>query len=531
MATNTPDKWPGTPVPEWPGTVVSKPPLPPEIKPEAMGAGERFLTGVADPLVGGQQMLSHITGSPEDVKRVDEQVKAREEAIKAREGGGFMRGLGGAVGTAPAMAIGGPLGGIPGAMIGGALAGTLEPSTGKDYLENKVQQAFMGAAFGGMGGGSTKMLGTVVGPTVREAADSLMKAGVKLTPGQIAGGYVRRAEEIARSVPILGAFIRNAEGHGIEDFNRVTINQALSPINIALPSGMMGRDAIAYGRGRLQDAYDTLLPQMQLVMDPQLSSDVSLARFWASELPDAQGKQFETILKNRIAKPFLNTGAISGTELKKSESELTRIINNYRGSANAGDRDLAHLLDDVRGAVRDALTRQNPTHAGELKKINEAYAMWARVENAAARRAGEGGVFTPPDLLQSIKQSDRSIRKSAFARGDALMQDWAEIANLILPNKVPDSGTPERIALMELMKAGAGAFAAEQTPYAGRYTVPVLGGIGVSSLPYTKPGIAAANKIAQPGPVRKAIGSGIRSSSPYTGTASAPILQQIFGGD
>lgn len=531
MADNTPDNWPGKPVEQWPGTAM-KPALPPAVQPEAMGAGERFMTGLADPMVGGSQLLTHVGGTPEQIKQVDEQVMAREQAIKARQGGGLMRGLGGAVGTAPAMALSGPIGGIPGAMIGGALAGTLEPSTGKDYLENKVNQALLGAAFGTLGGAGTKTLGTVVGPSVREAADSLMKAGVKLTPGQIAGGYLRRAEEIARSVPILGAFIRNAEGQGIENFNTVTINQALSPIGARLPSGAVpGRDAIAYGRGVLDNAYDTLLPQMQLAMDAQLSSDISQVRFWASELPKAQGEQFETILKNRIAKPFLDTGAISGAELKKSESELTRLINTYRGSSDAGQRDMAHLLDDVRGAVRDALQRQNPQHADELAKINESYAMWVRVENAANRRAGSGGVFTPPDLLQAVKQSDRTIRKSAFARGDALMQDWAEIANLVLPNKVPDSGTPERIALMELMKAGAGAFAVEQVPHAGPYTIPVLGGIGVASLPYTRPGIAATNRIAQPGLIRKATGSAIRKTSPLVGTASTPILEQIFSGD
>jgi hypothetical protein len=51
------------------------------------------------------------------------------------------------------------------------------------------------------------------------------------------------------------------------------------------------------------------------------------------------------------------------------------------------------------------------------------------------------------DLMQAVKKGDRSVRKGAFARGDALLQDWADDAAAILPNELPNSGTADRMNL------------------------------------------------------------------------------------
>lgn len=519
---------------------VAKPALPSGVLPETMGAGERFMTGLADPMVGGSQMLTHLTGSPEQIKATDEQVKAREEAIKAREGGGFIRGVGGVVGAAPAMAVAWPIGGIPGALIGGALAGLTEPTVGDNYLEKKVTQGLMGAAFGGLGGTGTKVAGSLAGPTVREAADQLMKAGVKLTPGQIAGGILRRAEEAAKSYPILGSFIRNAENRSIEGYNFATINQALEPIKVKVPATIKpGHDAMTYGRARLDEAYEEVLPQLHLTTTPTLANEIRDLRLEAQErLPEAQVKHFEKLLTADVAAPFANaraqspTGALTGRELKAMQENLTRTISDYRSSTSPGERDMARYFDRVKTIIRSELTAQNEKFAPKLKAIDNAYAMWTRIENAATRRTGSEAVFTPMDMLQSIKSADKTTRKGAFARGDALMQDFAEFANTVLPAKMADSGTPERIALMQLLAAGGGAVAGEShAGPLGPYLIPAASAMAAASAPYTKMGGAVVNKLAQPGPTRKAVGSAIRGASPYVGTASTPILNQIIGNE
>jgi len=66
--------------------------------------------------------------------------------------------------------------------------------------------------------------------------------------------------------------------------------------------------------------------------------------------------------------------------------------------------------------------------------VNSGYAMFTRIEDAAANKAvgGHEGVFETGDLMTAVRKGDRSVRKGAFARGDALMQDWAETAHSVL---------------------------------------------------------------------------------------------------
>lgn len=492
---------------------------------EPMNALERGAAGAIDPLHGLRQLYNHVVGSPADAAAADKGIQEREADLQKRGAGegDLARSVGRMVPAVAAGAIAGPLtGGIAGAMIGGTAAELANPVASGNYAEEKTKQALMGAAFGGGGGLIMKGGAAVVGPTVREAAAELMKNGVQLTPGQIAGGILRRGEEAAKSIPVLGSFIRGAEGRSIDGFNKAVINQSLDPIGVQLPKNISsGHEAITFAKDKLGDAYDSLLPKMQLTMDAPLASDLSNVRYLASSaLPEAQYKQLENIMQQRVQRYFNNTGSIPGNELKAIERDLNSLASSYRSSTDGAQRELAHSLDDIRGSVRDALTRQNPQNAAELQKINDAYAMFTRVESAAARRAGGQGVFTPSDLLQSIKSADKTVRKGAFARGDALMQDFAEFADTVLPSKLPDSGTTERGIWDAMILHGAAPTVAGGAIFAPKAAAIVGGGV----LPYTKIGGKSINAAAQPGPGRMAAGNAMRAATPATGSALEPLL-------
>lgn len=488
----------------------------PDLPPAELGAGARFMAGVEDPVVGGSQLLTHIGGSEEAAQKADEAVREREAKLQAggMQSGDLMRAGGRMVGTLPAMAVAGPIGGlsgVAGAAVGGALSEAVQPVADKDYWSQKGLDTLMGAAFGGVGGMTAK----VVGPSVKEAPKALMAGGVQLTPGQIMGGFGRRTEEALKIVPGLSGFVRSAENRSLESFNISTINSALEPIGVQIPKNIKaGHEAMGAAKTVLTNAYDNLLPQMQLTMDQNLASDIANARFRASSaVTKDRAAQFDKILEDRLQRHFNNTGSIPGDELKKVESELNAVASQYRASSDGDQRALAALIDDVRGSVRDALSRQNPQHAPELEKINHAYAMFARVEEAATRRATSSAVFTPSDLLQAIKSGDKSVRKGSFARGDALMQEWAEFAQKVLPAKMADSGTPERL--------GYAATAANLGAWLHNPLIPA--GMAAGVAPYTKLGQAAVNRIAQPGTVRKTVGK----AAPYIGTAIEPYLKTL----
>ena len=508
--------------------------------PTGPSRAERFGTGLLDPLVGASQLATHVLEAPERMissalgldypdaasGRSDKYVQDREKRIQAE------RAAGGQTGTDWARMAGNvlspvnyiPLGPVaeagPAAQaaIRGAASGAAEPVTKDDFWTRKGWQT----AVGGVAGAAASLPAKLIAPKLGGDAARLAEQGVNLTPGQMAGGIARRTEEIAKRFPILGSFIRGSEDRSVESFNKATINQALEPIAQKLPKDIAaGHDAVGYAQRVVSDAYEELLPKVKFKLDQELGDDIAKLRSMASELPPAQREQFNNIVQNRVTARLEPTGTMDGQTLKQVESELRVQADTYRTSADAAQRQLGQALNEVKSSIRDALMRQNPAHAKELADINAAYAMLARVEGAASRRASSSGVFTPNDLLQVVKQGDKSVRKKTFARGDALYQDWAEAAQRVLPNKVPDSGTAERLTYFDLL-GGAGGWAVNpQVPLA----------LGGASLPYPQVGGDLVRRYVTPGATRQAVGAAAEAASPYAAPAAdagaTAILSQL----
>jgi hypothetical protein len=177
-----------------------------------------------------------------------------------------------------------------------------------------------------------------------------------------------------------------------------------------------------------------------------------------------------------------------GILYKRIESELNNMATNYMRSTDAAQRDMGHAISDVVKSMKGSLERNNPWFAEKLRNINSGWAMYARMRGAAANRVTSEGVFTPGDLLSAIKRGDRSVGKGAFARGDALMQDFATAAQHVLPSRIPTSGTSERAAMMAAPVIGEALL--------HRPSI-ALGAAGLV-LPYLSPVMRGINAAARP---------------------------------
>lgn len=328
---------------------------------------------------------------------------------------------------------------------------------------------------------------------VRNEARDLAQAGVRMTPGQVLSGapmigrVFKGLEDAATSIPLLGSFISSGRTRSIESFNRAVANQVLEPIGETVGRGIAaGHDMVSEVESRLGNRYNTLLPNLQFVPDAQLAADIrTIVNRDVAVLPQQQANQFLSIMRSRLGTPA-RSGVMDGQLYKTVESELRNIAKNYGKSSDAAQRDLGGAIGNVLTAMRDNLERSNPRYADELRQLNTGWAMYARMRAAAARRATSEGVFTPNDLLSAIKAQDSSVGKGAFARGDALMQTFAEAGQAVLPSKLPSSGTSERLAAMGAI--GAGSW------WLGH---PVLAlGAAAAAAPYTRPGMWATGRAA-----------------------------------
>lgn len=281
-------------------------------------------------------------------------------------------------------------------------------------------------------------------PIPTNNVQNLMAEGVTPTIGQAAGGTTQRIEEGLTSVPVLGDVIKNAQRRAVETMNKAAINRTLNPIGESLPKTVnIGNEAVAYAGDKLSQAYDDLLPKLNLQGDSQLAYDVNAVLMkHAQTLPEQEVKQLANLTKDPRFTQLLNGQNISGESMKELDSVLSHQGRAFGSSNNPYHQFLGDAIGELQGTVRNFVQRTNPNYSNELSGINKGWANLVRVEKAAAN--AKEGVFTGAGLRSAVKATDQSVRKRAFARGQSLMQDLANPAEAVLGSKVPDSGTPFR---------------------------------------------------------------------------------------
>lgn len=480
-----------------------------QTKAEPLPWYKRFGMGAGDPVVGGTQLAARMA-DPEAMMALNQAgldpniaganapaaadafAKKREADYQAQRaaagqtGTDWARLAGNVTATLPMAAVGGgaatAAGRIGMSAASGGLAAALNPVTdGDDFWWEKGKQATIGAAGGAATAGAAEGVANVLAPTFRRNAQLLLDEGVTLTPGQMAGGMGKRAEDVAKSVPILGSSIRSGERRSIESFNRAAINRSLDPIGQRLPQGInMGHEAIDYAATRLGDAYDSLLPNLTARLDNGLQTEIGRISALGKNLPEAQSRQLDRIIENEILNRFTATGGrATGFTAKEIESELGQQSSSMMRSADYDVRRLGGAVKELQASIRRMVERVNPNYAGQLQQINRGWANLLRVQRAAGSVGAREGVFTPAQLLNSVKALDASKGKSAFSRGNALMQDLADAAKDVLPQSIPDSGTAGRLLGWDALVGGGSYLANPHIPLA----------LGVASTPYTGAGM------------------------------------------
>lgn len=509
----------------------------------AMSRTDKLLTGAADPIHGGAQLLTKML--PDGVVQagnkvnnwladktglvarlpeggVDEQVRTREAAYQAQRAAAGETGFDGyrAIGNvvSPAnLAIAARLpaaatiaGRVGVGAFGGGLSALLNPVTGGDsFAAEKGKQVMAGAAGGAAVPAVVGGVSRVVSPkaSINPQLQQLRSEGVRPTIGQTLGGVPNAIEEKAMSLPLVGDMISSARKGAAQDLNNAAFNRALSPIGKKLPNGPAGRDAVQFTEDAISDGYNKLLPTLTVKADQTFAGEMSKLRGMVNtgSIDPSAAKAFNRILQNDVLGKFKGRNALTGETLKAIESDLSNQVKRFSISQDADQRLVGDALQEVQASLRDMVQRSNPAKATELKALNSAWANFKRVQRAASSLGAEDGVFTPAQLQSAVKAMDRSKDKARFAEGNALMQDLSEAGKSVLGNKVPDSGTAGRVFL-----GGGAGLAASMDPSG---VAPVL--LGGGMIGYSRPVQNALTALVSQRPeLAKPIANALRKASP-----------------
>lgn len=414
------------------------------------------------------------------------------------------------------------------ALIKSAVYGSTQPIAdvrqerdgSNDFFAKKGMQAVVNGIVGAASAPAGAALSRVISPNTSPEVRALMSEGVTPTPGQILGGGWARTEDKLTSVPIIGDMIKNSQRRAVEDFNRAAYNRALDPIG-SQSQAKIGRAGVEEVKDKLGAAYDALLPKLNFRADAQFSQEVGnlTTAINNGNVPPVVAKQFESILKNDVFSRMTKGGTMDGQSFKDLESVLTQKIKAYGASPDPAHKDISAALSEVLKSARGNLERANPQYAGELGKINEGYANYVRVRQAAAGVGASEGVFTPAQLQSVVKALDKSAGKGNFATGNALMQDLSEGGKTVLGGGYPNSGTPGR-AMMAAVPAAAGA------AYMNPLVAALVGAGGtMAAVPYTQIGQRLAAALLARRPAEAAtVANAVRRAAPFIGAAASPAF-------
>lgn len=273
------------------------------------------------------------------------------------------------------------------------------------------------------------------------------------------GGNWKRLEDVAAKTPIVGAWIREAQGRSLESFNKAAANRALAPIGESVAPGVkMGHDVIAHVEDKLSNAYSEVHPKLSATFDDQFHKDIAAinaaVQTPGASLPAAQKAQFGEMVNGLIDRAGpKGTDTLTGETVHGVHSALAKESAGYAADQSFDNRKLGQALGSVKDAFDAMLERQNPQFAPELNKINTGWANYVRLRQAAAsvEAGNREGVFTSAQLGRASNALDKTAGKGKSAKGEALYQDLAEAGRQTLPQSFPDSGTAERMITHALM--------------------------------------------------------------------------------
>lgn len=350
-------------------------------------------------------------------------------------------------------ALGTGVAAVPGgALIGmGALEG---PAGVGEYATEAAKGAGIAGLAGGVLGGAGATAARVVGPWATNMAQGLTERGVRLTPGEVIGGRLARTEDTLASMPLIGDMVRRRAEEGVESLNRAAYDDTLAPLGRRYQQ-MFGRQGTRAGHESIEEIsdilehrYQTVVPRMTAAIDQPLEAE---ARAIANRMPQSVRHEFVDAVERYVDSVMdPATGTIPGRSLQQSLRSLREAARRFRNStAHPWHADLGQGLDDLRTAIEGSMARHSrPVDVTSFRNINNAYAHYARLRDAASRVTSDEGVFSPAALHGAVRAADRSAGKGRTASGRALMQDLSGPARAVMKPKGAGSPSAERIGLI-----------------------------------------------------------------------------------
>lgn len=329
-----------------------------------------------------------------------------------------------------------------GAAIGsGAALGALQP-VGTD--DSRTFNAISGGAAGGAGLALNRIIGRIarpvsdsLSPAQRRAVDTLKKADVPLDTAQRSGSTAAaRVKAGFEGNPYTAGAQIDAAGRQLKGFTKAVLR------TIGVSADDAGEQTLGAARDRIGSVFNDVSSRYQIDVNPIIGKLADIQDEASRVLTDGRiTKQVDNIVK----KAAENGGKLDGRAYQAIKGELDTL---------ASQRDVTTYARALRNLLDDGL-QQAAKGSGDFERLQTARAQYGRLIKIADA-TDESGVVSPAKLWQQFNtKANRTQAK--FGKGDRELINLARAGKTVLTDKLPNSGTAQRIAAQLAVPAIAGA--------------------------------------------------------------------------
>ncbi len=430
---------------------------------------------------------------------------------------------------------------VPAGMVArGAQAGSVTQGVANVLASQPTAQALTGAVGGGVTGATDNPLyglgaslavplalsaarGVVspvtnrLSPQEQRLVAAAQNEGITLTPAQLTGSpSLRAAEETMARMPLSNTPMQNAFANQRGQFNRAVMQRAGQTADDASPETLQ---RAFQGLGQV---FDDLSARTTLNVDPRFGQDVQrVATNYGRRLETDVAPVFQSYLDdlNPLIQAASTPGAnpqVAGDVYRTIRSDITTRM---RETSNLPlRRALGGLVEALDGVVERSTSgalRQ------EWQEARRHYASLMTIDRAmqGGTQAGRASGDIPFNALTSAVRTNDRV---GYARGRGDLNELARIGDYIA-SRVPNSGTPERLAWQNVLTGG------------GLFTAGAASGIGLpaAALGAAAPALISRAYNSAPGRayLTNQLAGNTNFNALYGSTAAQQALQALPGGD
>lgn len=271
------------------------------------------------------------------------------------------------------------------------------------------------------------------------AATTLERAGIPVTAAQATQNpTLGSLQSVLDKFPLSGA--EKFSETQRQAFNRAALRTVGEDAKAATS------DVMQRAQRRIGDAMDEIQTRNPTNFDTKLAGDLqTIVADAAAEMDDAQ---FGII--NRQLSNITNKSAQGSQLAGKTQQNIRQSLNRLSMSP---DQTVGHYARLMRDALDDALERSvAPQDHAALVEARQQYRSMKQIEGSIDN---EGiGNISPSKLANSLG-TKKNVAQSKYGKGPQELVQLAQAAKQILPEKVPNSGTPQRMLYQSGAVGGA----------------------------------------------------------------------------